>query len=133
MTLLAACLGGLSGACAVEISELYGAIRSVKGYPWKHPDEIPLGPYLVSVGLRLVLGMIAAALCAIAGPLGVLGAVAAGIAAPKLLEELGRHARAASVPALAAGLDAGVSELARSRPASAGERPGEGEPAGAPR
>lgn len=92
MSLVAACLGGVVGAGAIEISELYGAIRSAKGFPWRQEGEVPLSPYLFSVVLRLILGMIAAAVCASAGPLGTLGAVAAGIAAPKLLEEIGRHA-----------------------------------------
>jgi hypothetical protein len=91
VTLLAACLWGLAGAAAIEVSELYTAIRSVKNFPWRCKGEVPLGPYLFSVVLRLGLGAFAAALCAKAGPLGPAGAVAAGIAAPKLLEQLGRH------------------------------------------
>jgi hypothetical protein len=102
MTPLAAGLAGLAGAGAIEISELYGAIRFIKDFPWRHPEEAPLGPYLLSVVLRLLLGAIVAALCAIAGPLGAVGAVAAGIAAPKLLEELGRHGSLAGAHAVAA-------------------------------
>jgi hypothetical protein len=92
MPLLEACLGGAAGAGAIEMSELYGAIRSTKDFPWRRAGEVPLRPYLFSVVLRLILGIVAAAICASAGPLGILGAVAAGIAAPKVLEEIGRHA-----------------------------------------
>jgi hypothetical protein len=102
MSLLAACLGGVVGAGAIEISELYGAIRSAKDFPWRRAGEVPLGPYLFSVILRLILGIIAAAVCASAGPLGTLGAVAAGIAAPKLLEEIGRHAPVTGISSRAA-------------------------------
>jgi hypothetical protein len=98
VSLLAACLCGIVGAGAIEISELYGAIRFAKDFPWRRAGEVPLCPYLVSVILRLILGMIAAAICASAGPLGTLGAVAAGIAAPKLLEEIGRHAPGTPMP-----------------------------------
>jgi hypothetical protein len=98
MTLLTAFYWGLAGAGAVEASELYGAMRTVKNFPWRVTGELKFGPYLVTVLLRLVLGAFAAGLCAKAGPLGPASAVAAGIAAPKLLEELGRHS--VSVPGL---------------------------------
>src|SRR5262250_3284183 len=98
MTLLTACYWGLAGAGAVEASELYGAIRRIKDFPWRVGGELKFGPYLITVLLRLALGAFAAGLCAKAGPLGPAGAVAAGVAAPKLLEELGRHR--AHVPGL---------------------------------
>jgi hypothetical protein len=89
MTLWIVCLWGLGGAGAIEVSELYAATRRVKNFPWRCPGEIPFGPFLFSVVLRLGLGAFAAIICAKAGPLGPAGAVAAGIAAPKLLEQLG--------------------------------------------
>jgi hypothetical protein len=92
--LLVACLWGMVGAASVEGSELYAATRWAKNFPWRLPGELKFGPYLVTVVLRIALGVIAAAVCAEAGPLGAAGAVAAGIAAPKLLEQLGRHAPA---------------------------------------
>jgi hypothetical protein len=133
MTLLGACLGGLAGAGAIEVSELYGAIRSTKDFPWRHPGEVPLGPYLFSVILRLVLGAVAAALCATAGPLGTVGAVAAGIAAPKLREELGRHAPTAGAAPLAIAQATGGSVPQSLSPAPIREVPGEGGPVNAPR
>jgi hypothetical protein len=91
MDVTAACLWGLCGAGAVEALDLYKAIRRARGYPWRQPDEADLGPYLLSVGIRLALGVVAAAVCAassqIAGPA---GAFAAGFAAPKLFEQLAR-------------------------------------------
>jgi hypothetical protein len=91
MMLLTAGLWGLAGAGAVEASELYSAVRSAKAFPWGRPGELNLGPYLFSVVLRLALGAFAALLCVKSGPLGPAGAAAAGIAAPKLLEQLGRQ------------------------------------------
>lgn len=102
MTWYAACLGGLAGAAAIEISELYNAIRSSKGFPWKRPGEAPLFPYLISVVLRLILGAVTAWLCSTAAPLGTPGAVLAGIAAPKLLEEFGRRSPLVAHSSLAA-------------------------------
>ena len=91
MSPLIACLWGLAGAGAVEALDLYTAIRRTKGYPWRQPDEVALGPYLLSVVIRLGLGVLAATLCAasnqIAGPA---GAFAAGFAAPKLFEQFAR-------------------------------------------
>lgn len=103
MTWLTACLGGFAGALAIEVSELHGAIRSAKGFPWKRTGEVPLVPYLISVVLRIILGVAAAWFCATAGPLGMPGAVAAGVAAPKLLEELGRRTPIAGTSVLASG------------------------------
>jgi len=91
MGLVAACLWGLLGATAVEALDLYKAIRRVKGYPWRHPDEVPLGPYLLSVVIRVGLGVLAAAVCAASSQIGgPAGALAAGYAAPKLFEQLAR-------------------------------------------
>jgi hypothetical protein len=91
MSLVAACLWGLLGASAVEALDLYKAIRRVKGYPWRHPDEVPLGPYLLSVVIRVALGVLAAAVCAASSQIGgPAGALAAGYAAPKLFEQLAR-------------------------------------------
>lgn len=119
MTPLVACLGGLAGAGAIEISELYGAVRSIKDFPWRHEGEVPLGPYLFSVILRLALGVIAAAVCSFAGPLSAVGAVAAGIAAPKLLEELGRHASTVSGQSPVSAVTANVPLQQTIRPAPA--------------
>jgi hypothetical protein len=91
MGLIAACLWGLSGAAAVELLDLYKAIKRTKGYPWRHADEVPLGPYLLSVVIRVALGVLAAGVCAASSQVGgPAGALAAGYAAPKLFEQLAR-------------------------------------------
>lgn len=93
MSLWAAALWGLVGAAAIEAWDLYGAIHRVKGFPWKCAGEVALVPYLVSVALRVLLGVgMAAAFVASGQADGPVGAVAIGIAAPKLLEQLARHA-----------------------------------------
>jgi len=92
MILLDAGLWGMAGAAAVEVMDLYGAIKTNKVFPWHLEDEPALGVYLFCIVLRLALGTFAGVVCATTGPLGVAGAVAAGVAAPKLLEELDRYA-----------------------------------------
>lgn len=119
MTLLAACLWGLAGAAAIEASELYAATRSVKNFPWRCSGEVPLGPYLFSVVLRLGLGAFAALICVKVGPLGPAGAVAAGIAAPKLLEQLGRQVPSVSASAAGTPLAVAVPATARAQPTPA--------------
>jgi hypothetical protein len=91
MVVLIACAWGLLGAAAVEALDLYKAIHRIHDFPWRHPDEPPLGPYLLSVFIRLALGVGAAAACAASGQIaGPGGAIAAGYAAPKIFEQLAR-------------------------------------------
>jgi hypothetical protein len=93
MSLWAAALWGVMGAASIEAWDLYGAIHRVKGFPWKCDGEVALGPYLVSVLLRVLLGVgMAVAFVASGQADGPVGAVAIGIAAPKLLEQLARQA-----------------------------------------
>jgi hypothetical protein len=99
MSLWTAALWGLIGAAAIEAWDLYGAIHRVKGFPWDFAGEVALVPYLVSVALRVLLGVgMAIAFVASGQADGPVGVVAIGIAAPKLLEQLARHA-ASQVPA----------------------------------
>lgn len=93
MSLYAAALWGLIGAGAIEAWELYGAIHRLRGFPWDKPGEVAMAPFLVAVILRLLLGIgLATAFVASGQADGPVGAVAVGIAAPKLLEQLARHA-----------------------------------------
>ena len=93
MSMWAAALWGFMGAAAIEAWDLYGAIHRVKGFPWKFDGEVTLAPYLVSVVLRVLLGVgMAIAFVASGQAAGPVGAVAIGIAAPKLLEQLARQA-----------------------------------------
>jgi hypothetical protein len=76
----------------VETAELYTATRRLKNFPWRCTGEVPPAPYIFSIVLRLALGAAAALVFAYGGRLSPLGAVVAGIAAPTLLEQLGRYA-----------------------------------------
>jgi hypothetical protein len=88
----AACLWGLVGSAAVEALELYRAIQRVKGFPWRMPDEVPLAPYLVALIIRNALGAGLAAAFGVSGQIaGPLGAIAVGVAAPKIVEQLMRQ------------------------------------------
>jgi hypothetical protein len=100
MTLVLACIWGAIGALAVEAAELYGAMRRVKNFTWRIEGELPLGPYLFTVVLRLALGAFAAAVCQRTGPVGPVAAAAAGVAGVKIVEELGRMGGKTSPPAL---------------------------------
>jgi hypothetical protein len=111
MSLWVAAVWGLVGAGAIEAWDLYGAIHRVKGFPWTVKGEVALTPYLVSVVLRVLLGVgMATAFVASGQADGPVGVVAIGIAAPKLLEQLARQA------VTQATVDAGTGQL---RPASA--------------
>jgi hypothetical protein len=93
MGLWAAAIWGFMGAGAIEAWDLYGAIHRVKGFPWRMPDEVAFAPYLVSVFIRVLLGVgMAIAFVASGQADGPVGVLAIGIAAPKLLEQLARQA-----------------------------------------
>jgi len=87
-----AALWGLAGAAAVEGLALYRAIQRVKDFPWRTEGEVPLPAYLASVAIRAGLGAgLAAAFGASQQVAGPLGALAVGIAAPKIVEQLLRQ------------------------------------------
>jgi hypothetical protein len=93
MALWMAALWGLLGAGSVEAWELYEAIHRVKNFPWRVADEIPAGPFLLSIVLRLGLGIgLAMVFVASHQAGGPVGAAAVGVAAPKFLEQLARRA-----------------------------------------
>ncbi|MFE2296794.1 hypothetical protein ACFXAW_01200 [Streptomyces sp. NPDC059445] len=85
-------LWGLAGAISIEALDLYGAIRRIKGYPWKFEGEVPFGPYMLSIVIRLGVGAGLATALASSGQIaGPIGGLAAGIAAPKIIEQLARR------------------------------------------
>ena len=85
MSLYAAASWGLIGAGAIEAWDLYGAIHRVRGFPWNKPGEVAVAPFLVAVVLRLLLGAgLATAFVSSGQAAGPVGALAVGIAAPKL-------------------------------------------------
>jgi CO/xanthine dehydrogenase Mo-binding subunit len=83
----------LFGGFAVEGLEFAGAIRRTSGWPWRQQDEPGLGPYLVSVIIRL--GISAGLTTAVAASnqvSGPFGAVTIGAGAPLIFEQMVRHA-----------------------------------------
>lgn len=80
---------GAFGGLAVEAVEFYGAIRRVKDWPWKikgEPQPFPLAASVViRVGLGLGLALAAGQTHQISGPI---GAIAVGVAAPLLIEQM---------------------------------------------
>lgn len=82
----------MTGAAFIEALDLYGAIRRIKGYPWKFEGEVPFGPYLLSIVIRLGVGAGLAVALASSGQIaGPIGGLAAGVAAPKIIEQLARR------------------------------------------
>ncbi|WP_431997182.1 hypothetical protein [Streptomyces fungicidicus] len=87
-----ACLWGLASSAAVEALDLRLEIQRLKGFPWKMPDGMALSPYIVAVIIRNGLGAVLAAAFGASGQIvGPLGAIAVGVAAPKILEQLMRQ------------------------------------------
>lgn len=81
-------LGGL----AVELLELFGSVRRTGDWPWRHAGEVRPGVLACSVAIRVGLGMGLAVAAAGAGHIsGAIGALAIGVAAPCLLEQLARQ------------------------------------------
>lgn len=106
-----AALWGLSGAASVESLALYRAIHRVKDFPWRKKGEVAFAAYLASVVIRVVLGGgLAAAFGASAQVAGPLGALAVGIAAPKIVEQFLRqglaHQAVEPLPQAAPGMTA---------------------------
>ena len=83
--------GGFGGL-AVELLAFYGAIRRAKTWPWTLPNEPPPTVLAVSVLIRVGLGVGLAAAAGDTGQIsGAIGAVAVGVAAPLLLEQMARQ------------------------------------------
>ena len=87
-------LWGAFGGLAVEAIGFSGAISRVKGWPWRVKGETPPLPLAVSVVIRVGLGF---GLAWAAGQAGVIsgpwGAIAVGVAAPLLIEQMTKRVR----------------------------------------
>ncbi|APU14101.1 MULTISPECIES: hypothetical protein [Actinoalloteichus] len=95
---------GLFGGFAVEGLEFSGAIRRTGNWPWRIPGEPGPLPLLVSVLIRLGVGSGLAAAAGITGQVsGPFGALAIGVAAPLLVEQITRALPAAAPPSVPAG------------------------------
>jgi hypothetical protein len=83
---------GLFGGFAVEGLEFSGAIRRIGGWPWQRPNEPGPLPLIVSVLIRLAIGSGLALAAGSSGQVsGPFGALAVGVAAPLLVEQLARQ------------------------------------------
>lgn len=90
-----AALWGLFGGFAVEGLEFAAAVRRVKTWPWAFPGEPRKWPYFVSVVIRLTISSgLPAAATASDQISTVFAAVAFGIAAPLVVEQIARQAPA---------------------------------------
>ncbi|MFF4820139.1 hypothetical protein ACFY2K_36830 [Kitasatospora sp. NPDC001309] len=131
MQMLAACLWGLGGAAAIEAWTLHERINSVGGFPWTYRGQMKLAPYVVAVAIRLSVGVIVTAASTasnqVAGPV---GALAIGIAAPQILQQMfARGPSRADLPSPPRGAEprSGPGSGPRSGPGSeprSGPRPG---------
>ncbi|ASO19562.1 hypothetical protein FHR81_000760 [Actinoalloteichus hoggarensis] len=98
---------GLFGGFAVEGLEFSGAIRRTGDWPWRSPGEPGPLPLLASVVIRLGVGSGLAVAAGITGQVsGPFGALAIGVAAPLLVEQITRALPATAPPRLPAGLPA---------------------------
>lgn len=92
MGVLGFALWGAFGGFAIEVVEILGAIKRLKRMPWKVPGELSLGGLITTVVIRLGLGTGLAMALATSGQIsGALGAVASGVAAPFLLEQMAKQ------------------------------------------
>ncbi|WP_414939682.1 hypothetical protein [Amycolatopsis sp. cmx-11-51] len=100
MNVWAACVWGMGGGLVVEMLELYRAVRRAGGLPWRvDPDHEPHPPaLLLAAFIRMGIGGVLAAAMASGGQIGGgLGALATGIAAPLLIDQLGQGGGPAQV------------------------------------
>lgn len=87
-------LSALFGSFAAEALVFARAVRRTKDWPWKKPSEPSIAPFFCAVVLRLAIGTGLGGILGASGQVcGPLGAMAAGLAAPALLEHLARSAK----------------------------------------
>jgi hypothetical protein len=85
-------LWGAFGGLAVEAIEFYGAIRRLKDLPWKTKGESPPLALAVSVVIRVGVGLGLTLAAGLAGLVsGPIGAIAIGVAAPLLIEQMAKQ------------------------------------------
>ncbi|MBP2322650.1 hypothetical protein JOF56_003035 [Kibdelosporangium banguiense] len=81
---------GAFGGLGVEASELFRAVRRVHGVPWKAEGEPSLGAHLLSAGLRLFIGCGLATAAGLSEQVnGPMGALAVGVCAPLIIDQIG--------------------------------------------
>jgi hypothetical protein len=111
MTGLEFAVWGLFGGFAVEGLEFTAAIRRGGRWPWQQPGEPGALPFAVSVIVRLAVGAGLAAAAGVADQIsGPFGAVALGVAAPLVVEQLARQVSLTDSSAHDGGADARPAE-----------------------
>jgi len=85
-------LWGAAGGLMVEAIEFSRAIKRTGSFPWKSPGEPGPLPLLVSVVIRIGVGFgLTWAAAANNQVTGAFGAIAVGVAAPLLLEQMAKN------------------------------------------
>ncbi len=85
-------LWGAFGGLSVEAVQFYGAIRRTGTWPWKTKGEPRPLPLFVSVVIRVGVGFGLALAAVETGQVsGPLGAIAVGVAAPLLIEQMAKR------------------------------------------
>lgn len=96
---------GAFGGLAVEALQFYSVLRRTGGWPWKTVGELDPGPLVMSVVIRVGVGLGLAAAAGDTGQIaGPLGAIAVGVAAPLLIEQMAQQLPASDVPSSSANL-----------------------------
>lgn len=84
-------LWGAAGGLMVEAIQFYGAIKATGTWPWRSPGEPRPLPLLVSVAIRVGVGFGLALAAADNNQVtGGFGAIAIGVAAPLLIEQMAK-------------------------------------------
>jgi hypothetical protein len=90
---------GAFGGAAVEAVEILGAVKKTRQVPWNRPGEVSLSAFATSVAIRVLLGIgLAYALGSTDQVAGPIGAIAVGIAAPLIVEQLTKQIPANVMP-----------------------------------
>jgi hypothetical protein len=85
-------LWGAAGGLMVEAIEFYGAIKRTGSWPWKQRGEPGPLPLVVSVVIRIGVGLgLTWAAATTNQVVSAFGAVAVGVAAPLLLEQMAKN------------------------------------------
>jgi hypothetical protein len=94
VTVVECLIWGLFGGFAVEgLDFIAQSRRPPAGWPWKRPGHPGLGPYAISIIIRLLVGGgLAVATTLSEYPVGPLGALGIGVAAPLIVEKLAGQA-----------------------------------------
>jgi hypothetical protein len=92
MTAWQAALWGAFGGLAVELVEFQRVLRQTGRWPWNIDGEPSAGMWSASIVIRVGLGLgLAVAGCETGEIAGPFAAIGAGVAAPLIIEQLGKN------------------------------------------